>query len=175
MVYEELRALAARRLAGEPPGQTLQATALVHEAWLKVAGVTERRWNGRRHFYAAAAVAMRRILIDQARRKAAGRHGGGWVRLDLPDESELPGMPANPDRPWLAIEEALDRFAAKDPTKAELVRLRIYGGLTFAEAAKMLGLSEPTAKRYWAYARAWLWREMARANAEAEAGSQTRP
>ena len=157
LVYDELRRLAAHRLAGESPGQTLQATALVHEAWLKLTGgEVERRWNDRTHFFAAAAEAMRRILVDNARRKRCVRHGGELERVDLAaiqvsalvrDEDEL-----------LVVHEALDELAALDPRKAELVKLRFFAGLTFAEAAEILGVSEPTAKRDWAFARAWLYR-----------------
>jgi RNA polymerase sigma factor (TIGR02999 family) len=157
LVYEELRRLAAWRLAQEQPGQTLQATALVHEAWLKLAGGEgERRWNDRTHFFAAAAEAMRRILVDNARRKRCARHGGELERVDLaaiqvaapvPDEDEV-----------LAVHEALDELAALDPRKAELVKLRFFVGLNFAEAAEVLGISEVTAKRDWAFARAWLYR-----------------
>jgi RNA polymerase sigma factor (TIGR02999 family) len=161
LVYEELRRLAAWRLAQEQPGQTLQATALVHEAWLKLAGgEAERRWNDRTHFFAAAAEAMRRILVDNARRKRCARHGGELERVDLaaiqvaapvPDEDEL-----------LAVHEALDELAALDPRKAELVKLRFFVGLNFAEAAEVLGISEVTAKRDWAFARAWLYRRSRR-------------
>jgi len=157
LVYEELRRLAAWRLAQEQPGQTLQATALVHEAWLKLAGGEgERRWNDRTHFFAAAAEAMRRILVDNARRKRCARHGGELERVDLaavqvaapvPDEDEV-----------LAVHEALDELTALDPRKAELVKLRFFVGLNFAEAAEVLGVSEVTAKRDWAFARAWLYR-----------------
>ncbi|MFO1475214.1 MAG: sigma-70 family RNA polymerase sigma factor [Verrucomicrobiota bacterium] len=154
LVYEELRGLAAARMARERPGQTLQPTALVHEAWLRVAGSGNPQFEGRGHFYAAAAEAMRRILIDRARRKAAQRHGGGQQRADL-DEMEI-GMPVEDPR-LLEINEALDRFAAIDPQKAELVKLRYFVGLSIPEAAEVLGISEPTAKRWWAYARAWLF------------------
>ena len=159
LVYEELRRLAAWRLAQEQPGQTLQATALVHEAWLKLAGgEPERRWNDRTHFFAAAAEAMRRILVDNARRKRCARHGGELERVDLaaiqvaapvPDEDEV-----------LAVHEALDELAALDPRKAELVKLRFFVGLSVEEAAEVLGVSVPTVKRHWAYAKAWLYRQM---------------
>lgn len=159
LVYEELRKLAAYKMTRETPGQTLQATALVHEAWLRLGGEQQPAWNDRTHFFAAAAEAMRRILIDNARRKKALRHGGlvEWVVLD-PDSSELAaGMD---DDQLIALHEALERLAAHDAVKAELVKLRFFAGLTLPEAAETLKLSEPTAKRHWAYARAWLFREM---------------
>jgi RNA polymerase sigma factor (TIGR02999 family) len=147
-------------MAHEPPGQTLQPTALVHEAWLRLAGgESSQRWQNRAHFFAAAAEAMRRILIDNARRKHALRHGGGQERINLETaEIAAPGS----DEELLEVHEALDRFAQIDPTKAELVKLRYFVGLTIPEAAQVLGISEPTAKRWWAYARAWLYREIRR-------------
>jgi RNA polymerase sigma factor (TIGR02999 family) len=159
LVYDELRRLAARKLAGEHPGQTLQATALVHEAWLRLGGDQPIAWRNRTHYFAAAAEAMRRILIDNARRKGALRHGGQARRVDFdPDSLELAaGMN---DEQLLALHEALDALAARDAVKAELVKLRFFAGLTLPEAARTLGLSEPTAKRYWAYARAWLFRKI---------------
>jgi RNA polymerase sigma factor (TIGR02999 family) len=159
LVYEELRQLAAQKMARENPGQTLQATALVHEAWLRLGGDEQVAWQNRTHFFAAAAEAMRRILIDNARRKSALRHGGQAERVDFNlDSLELAaGME---DDQLLAVHEALDKLAAHDAVKAELVKLRFFAGLTLAEAAKALDLSEPTAKRYWAYARAWLYREI---------------
>ena len=156
-LYDELRQIAANQLARQPPGQTLQATALVHEAWLRLGG-SDQRWQNRAHFFGAAAQAMRQILIDQARRKAAVRHGGGQERVEL-NESKLIG--GAPDEQLLEINEALDRLAAHDAVKAELVKLRFFVGLPLAEAAEVLGVSEPTAKRYWTYARAWLFREIA--------------
>jgi RNA polymerase sigma factor (TIGR02999 family) len=157
LVYDELRRLAAHRLAGESPGQTLQATALVHEAWLKLAGgEAGRRWNDRNHFFAAAAEAMRRILVDNARRKRRVRHGGELERVDL-EQIQVPEPVGNEDE-LLAVHDALDELAALDPRKAELVKLRFFVGLTFAEAAEVLGVSEITAKRDWAFARAWLYR-----------------
>ena len=157
LVYDELRRLAAHRLAGESPGQTLQATALVHEAWLKLTGgETERRWNDRNHFFAAAAEAMRRILVDNARRKRCVRHGGDLERVDL-EAVQVPA-PVRDEDELLAVHDALDDLAALDPRKAELVKLRFFVGLTFAEAAEVLGISEVTAKRDWAFARAWLYR-----------------
>jgi len=157
LVYEELRKLAAQKLARESPGQTLQATALVHEAWLRLGGDDQPAWDNRGHFFAAAAEAMRRILIDNARRKRTLRHGGGAVRVNL-DALELA---ANmDDEQLLALNEALEQFAAHDARKAELVKLRFFAGLTNEQAARVLKVSEPTAKRDWAYARAWLYREM---------------
>ncbi len=154
LVYEQLRHLAARKMANEAPGQTLQPTALVHEAWLAVAGNTNAKWASRAHFFAAAAEAMRRILINNARRKRASRHGGGHQRVDL-QGLEIPAA-AKADE-ILAVDEALEKLAAHDKTKAELVKLRYFVGLSLPEAASILGISEPTAKRYWAYARAWLF------------------
>lgn len=157
LVYEELRKLAACRMANEAPGHTLQPTALVHEAWLRIGGGQNQKWDGRAHFFGAAAEAMRRILIDSARRKKALRHGAGQQRLDV-QELEI-AAPAGDDQ-LLEINEALDRFAAQDKQKAELVKLRYFVGMTLSEAAEVLGISEPTAKRWWAYARAWLYAEM---------------
>jgi RNA polymerase sigma factor (TIGR02999 family) len=156
LVYEELRRLAASKMARETPGQTLQPTALVHEAWLRLVGETAPQFNGRGHFFGAAAEAMRRILIDRARRKAAQRHGGGQERVDV-DEVEI-AAPVRDDE-LLAVNEALDKFAALDAPKAELVKLRFFAGLTIEQAAAVLGISEPTANRWWAYARAWLFEE----------------
>jgi RNA polymerase sigma factor (TIGR02999 family) len=156
LVYEELRRLAARRLAREKPGQTLQATALVNEAYMRlVGGDGGRSWDGRGHFLAAAAEAMRRILIDNARRKQCEKHGGGRRRREL-DEVEIPAGTVDAD--VLALDEALIRFAAEDPAKAELVKLRYFAGLSIDEAASVLGISAATAKRHWAYSRAWLFR-----------------
>ena len=160
LVYDELRRLAACKMAHEPPGQTLQPTALVHEAWLRLAGgESAQRWQNRAHFFAAAAEAMRRILIDNARRKHALRHGGGQERVSVETaEIAAPGS----DDELLEVHEALERFAQMDPAKAELVKLRYFVGLTIPEAAQVLGISDPTAKRWWAYARAWLYREIKR-------------
>lgn len=157
LVYDELRRQAAAQLACEAPGQTLSATALVHEAYLRlVGGDPEKDWDGRRHFFAAAAEAMRRILIDAARRKRSVRHGGGLHRRPLEeDEAEL--ATPEPDDRLLALDEALTRLTAVDPAKAELVRLRVYAGLTLEQAATTLGLSRAGAARHWAYARAWLY------------------
>ena len=160
LVYEELRKLAAQKMAHEAPGQTLQATALVHEAWLRLGGDDQPEWQNRAHFFAAAAEAMRRILIDNARRKNYLRHGGGAERVSL-DGLELAAR--MDDDQLLALHEALDRLAAHDAVKAELVKLRFFAGLTLEQAAEVLGFSAPTAKRHWAYARAWLYREIQRA------------
>jgi RNA polymerase sigma factor (TIGR02999 family) len=157
LVYEELRKLAAAKMANESPNQTLQPTALVHEAWLRLTGNENVKWDGRAHFFGAAAEAMRRILIDNARRKQARRHGGGQQRLDIADmEIAAPGK----DDELLAMDEALAKFATVDKPKAELVKLRYFAGLTVEEAAQILGVSSPTAKRWWAYARAWLFEEI---------------
>src|SRR5207253_973241 len=159
LVYDELRKLAAWKMSHEPPGQTLQPTALVHEAWLRLTGKENPQWNNRAHFFGAAAEAMRRILIENARRKMARRHGGDQVRLDVDDlEIALPGA----DDQMLAINDALEKLAALDQPKAELVKLRYFAGLTIEQAAQVLGISEATAKRWWSYARAWLYREVNR-------------
>ena len=158
LVYDELRRLAAHRLAGENNQHTLQPTALVHEAWLKISGDERRDWNGRQHFFAAAAEAMRRILVDRARRRLAAKRGAGEVCLDA-DELDIPA-PA-PDDQLLAVNESLEKFALLDARKAELVKLRYFVGMTFEEAAEALGIAVPTAKQWWAYARAWLRVEIA--------------
>jgi RNA polymerase sigma factor (TIGR02999 family) len=155
LVYAELRRLAAHKMANENPGQTLQPTALVHEAWLKLG--ENRQWQNRNHFFAAAAEAMRRILTDNARRKLRVRHGGGQQRVNLEDCATA--IDSAPDH-ILAISDALEKFAQLDPQRAELVKLRYFVGLTFAEAAEVLGIAEPTAKRYWSFARAWLYEEI---------------
>jgi len=157
LVYEELRKLAAQKMAHEQPGQTLQATALVHEAWLRLGGDDQPEWQNRAHFFAAAAEAMCRILIENARRKKFLRHGGGVERVPL-DGLELAG--SMEDDQLLALHDALNLLAGHDAQKAELVKLRFFAGLTNAQAAEVLGVSEPTVKRHWAYARAWLFREM---------------
>jgi len=157
LVYEELRRVAAAKMALEAPGQTLQPTALVHEAWIRLAGDERRRWNDRTHFFATAAEAMRRILVDNARRKRAVRHGGGQQRVAMPEFG--PVVLENHDK-LLAVNEALEKFAALEPQKAELVKLRFFVGMTTPEAADVLGLSVATASRHWAYARAWLAREI---------------
>ena len=161
LVYDELRRLAAHRLAGERNSHTLQPTALVHEAWLKISGDDERTWQGRQHFFAAAAEAMRRILVDRARRRQAAKRGGGAEPMDA-DELDLPAPAA--DDQLLAVNEALAKFATVDARKAELVKLRYFVGLTFEEAAGVLGIAVPTAKQWWAYARAWLRVEIAGAD-----------
>jgi RNA polymerase sigma factor (TIGR02999 family) len=157
LVYEELRKLAASKMAREAPGQTLQPTALVHEAWLKLAGNEEAQFANRAHFFAAAAEAMRRILVDIARRKAAQRHGGGQAHLDI-QEVEI-AAPVDGGQ-LLAVNEALDKLAALDKPKADLVKLRYFIGMSIEEAATVLGISEATAKRWWAFARAWLYAEI---------------
>jgi RNA polymerase sigma factor (TIGR02999 family) len=159
LVYDELRRLAAHRLASEGPSATLQPTALVHEAWLKISANEQRAWNGREHFFAAAAEAMRRILVDRARRRLAAKRGAGEACLDA-DDFEIPA-PA-PDDQLLAVNEALTKFAEMDPRKAELVKLRYFVGMTFEEAAQALNIAVPTAKQWWAYARAWLRVEITR-------------
>jgi RNA polymerase sigma factor (TIGR02999 family) len=161
LVYEELRKLAAVRMAQEPAGHTLQATALVHEAWLRLTGEQEQKWDGRGHFFGAAAEAMRRILIDNARRKRAARHGGGQARVDI-DDVELSAAAAKDDE-LLAVHDALEKLAAEDEPMAELVKLRCFVGLTNKESAEILGVSEPTVERWWAFARAWLYREIRQA------------
>jgi RNA polymerase sigma factor (TIGR02999 family) len=159
LVYHELRRLAAHKLVGEKPGQTLQPTALVHEAWLRLTGDESVQWDGRAHFFGAAAEATRRILIENARRKHAARHGGGLERVSFTD---VDVATTSPDDQLLAVNEALATFAAVDPAKADLVKLRYFVGMTIDEAATALGISAPTAKRHWAYARAWLHREISR-------------
>jgi RNA polymerase sigma factor (TIGR02999 family) len=158
LVYEELRRLAAEKLAHERPGQTLEATALVHEAYLRLVDVEKiQSWDNRGHFFAAAAEAMRRILIDQARRKQSRKRGGGLRRVELDVGALLatPGVDAGED--LLALDEALRQFESEDPVKARLVKLRYFAGLSLADAAAALGLSTATAKRHWIYARSWLY------------------
>jgi RNA polymerase sigma factor (TIGR02999 family) len=157
LVYEELRRLAAVKMASENPGQTLQPTALVHEAWLRLTNDEKRKWNDRTHFFAAAAESMRRILVDKARRKRTERHGGAHQRVEMPEIGSA--VMDNDDR-VLVVNEALEKFAALDPQKAELVKLRYFVGMTIEQAAEALGLSERTAKRHWAFARAWLHEEI---------------
>lgn len=157
MVYQELRRLAAHKMASEPAGHTLQATALVHEAWLKLVDSPAQSWQNRAHFFGAAAEAMRRILIDSARRKRRQRRGSGAEHLDA-ENIEIAGP--MPDDQLLALNDALDRFAALEPQQAELVKLRYFVGLKIEEAAEVLGISVATAKRWWAYARAWLFNEI---------------
>jgi RNA polymerase sigma factor (TIGR02999 family) len=158
LIYEELRRLAAHRLAKEKPGQTLQATALVHEAYVRmVSGPSNQHWNGRGHFFAAAAEAMRRILIEQARRKNRVRHGGELRRLDF--ESDLQ-VSDEPGENLLALDEALQCLAIEDRQAAEVVKLRYFAGLSIKETASALGISVRTVNRDWAYARAWLFRRL---------------
>jgi RNA polymerase sigma factor (TIGR02999 family) len=158
LVYAELRQLAAARMAAEQPGQTLQATALVHEAYLRLVGDGRARdWNGRGHFFAAAAEAMRRILVEQARRKQAAKHGGGRQRLDL---HEVPARVDEPADQLLDLDRALARLWAADPLAARLVELRYFAGLTMEQAADALGLPLRTAERNWTFARTWLHREL---------------
>jgi RNA polymerase sigma factor (TIGR02999 family) len=158
LVYEELRKLAAARMAEEKPGQTLQATALVHEAYVRLVGSDQGQpWNGRGHFFAAAAEAMRRILVDQARRKGRVKRGGDLRRVDL--AAQEPAS-ESPEVDLLALDEALTLLAAEHPEKAELVKLRFFAGMTIAEAAGALGVSTATAERHWRYARAWLARRL---------------
>lgn len=159
LVYGELRKLAAAKMAKEPAGSTLQPTALVHEAWLRLSGGENQRWEGRAHFFAAAAQAMRRILIDKARRRRAVRHGGDQQRVDFDD---LDVACRTPDDQLLAVDEALDRLAVEHPRQAELVKLRYFVGLTLPEAAEVLGICVDTAKDDSALARAWLFRELAK-------------
>ena len=154
LVYDELRKLAAAKLANEAPGQTLQATALVHEAWLKLAGSNQPPWRGRAHFFGAAAEAMRRILIDKSRRKASQKHGADRLREELHDSIQVRAPAAE----ILAVHDALDALAMEDPTAAEVVKLRYFVGMTIAEIADALNLSPRTADRHWAFARAWLKR-----------------
>ena len=162
LVYEELRKLAAHRLAHEKPGQTLQATALVHEAYLKLVGsdldtVNRQSFGGRGHFFAAAAEAIRRILVDNARRKGRPKHGGDRRRVDL--DADCVYAPGRADR-LLALDEALGKLSAEAPAKAELVKLRYFSGLSLVDAAQVMGISRATADRYWAYAKAFLYSDM---------------
>jgi RNA polymerase sigma factor (TIGR02999 family) len=158
LVYDELRKLAAARMADESPGHTLQPTALVHEVWLRLAGNDANvQFANRAHFFAAAADAMRRILIDRARRKSAGKRGGGWERINL-DNVEI-AIDADDDT-LLLVNEALDKLAREEPGAAEIVKLRFFAGLTLEECGQLLGFTERTAKRHWAFARAWLFDAM---------------
>src|SRR5262245_44983439 len=158
LVYDELRKLAAAKLAHENPGQTLQATALVHEVYVRLVGAqSPQQWNSRGHFFAAAAEAMRRILVEQARRKQRIKHGGDQHRIDLNSACAATG---GPSLDLLALDEAVNRLAAADPIKAELVKLRYFAGLTMPQAAEALGISLATAERYWSFARSWLYTEL---------------
>lgn len=160
LVYEELRILAAQKLSHERPGQTLQATALVHEAYIRLVGDESQKWGHSGHFFTAAAEAMRRILVENARRKQRLKHGGGHRRIGL--DADLPVVETSND--LIALDEALAKFSEKDKVKADLVKLRFFAGLTGQQAAKVLGISQNTADRYWAYARSWLHLEITRAD-----------
>jgi RNA polymerase sigma factor (TIGR02999 family) len=154
IVYEELRLLAAQMLSRERSGQTLQATALVHEAYVRLVGSQDPGWEGRRHFFAAAAEAMRRILVDSARRKASARHGGNHMRIDLPDIAQS----SHGDRiDLLALDEALEKLQQEHPDQAEIVKLRFFAGLSLEQTAAAIGMSRATVQRNWVYARAWLF------------------
>jgi RNA polymerase sigma factor (TIGR02999 family) len=157
LVYNELRKLAAHKMAAEAPGQTLQPTALVHEAWLRLTGNEGARFDNRAHFITAAAEAMRRILIERARRKNRLRRGGNWQRVDL---DHVTVAIEDPDETVLAVHEALDKLAARDPVKAEIVKLRYFIGMSHEEIATALGVAEPTVRRHWAYAKSWLYAEL---------------
>jgi RNA polymerase sigma factor (TIGR02999 family) len=159
LVYAELRRLAAQKLTREAPGQTLQATALVHEAYLRLVGSEDPGWNGRGHFFAAAAEAMRRILVEKARRERRLRHGGGAHRVDLSEVDVIAGVQSED---LMALDEALERLARTDPDAAQLVKLRYFAGLTMAQAAESLGIPLRTAERNWTYARTWLHRQVTR-------------
>ena len=162
LVYEELRKLAAAKLAQEKPGQTLQATALVHEAYLRlVDGERGLHWNNRAHFFRAAAQAMRRILVDRAREKQSLKRGGAWKQVELDSQAAVADEPADD---VTAVHEALERLARHDPVKAELVQLRYFAGLSVEEAADLLGISRATADRYWRYAKTWLYCALTRQN-----------
>ncbi len=157
LVYQELRCLAVQKMSQEPPGQTLQATALVHEAYIKLVGAEAQNFSGRTHFFAAAAEAMRRILIDNARRKQRIKHGGGQQKINLNDTEIAIEAPSDD---LIALDEALEKLATMDKVKSDLVKLRYFAGLTLEQAAGLLNLPERTAKRYWAHARAWLYRQV---------------
>ena len=157
LVYEELRILAAQRLSHEKPGQTLQATALVHEAYVRLVGGGSQDWNGRGHFFSAAAEAMRRILIDNARRKRSRKHGGKHKRVNIEDEGLAITIPSDD---LIALDEALKKLAAEDPQKADLVKLRYFAGLSIDQTAEILGISRATAIRQWSFARVWLFHEI---------------
>ena len=157
LVYEELRKLAVHRMANEAPGQTLQPTALVHEAWLRLGGDAQAAWQNRAHFFGAAAEAMRRILIERARKKARVRHGGTLERVDL---EHVTVASQDSDEIVLLIHDALDKLATESPHNAEIVKLRYFVGMSHAEIAEALGIAEPTVRRHWAYARSWLHAEL---------------
>ena len=157
LVYEELRLLAAQKLSHEPPGQTLQATALVHEAYLRLVGDESQGWNSRGHFFVAAAEAMRRILVERARSRRCAKHGGDLQRVDLSEACVASGDPRDD---LLALDGALDRLGREDPSLAELVKLRYFAGLTLSQIAEIMGVTRRTVDRHWALGRAWLYREM---------------
>jgi len=159
LVYEELRRLAAAKMADQPTAHTLQPTALVHEAYLRLVGSRQKQWQNSRHFFGAAAEAMRHILVDWARKKGRLKRGGDWQHIDLQDVQLA--AEATPDS-ILALNEALEELALEDPSKAELVQLRFFGGLSLAQSAEAMGLSAATAKRYLAFSRAWLFRRLTR-------------
>jgi RNA polymerase sigma factor (TIGR02999 family) len=161
LVYEELRLLAAQKLSHEPPGQTLQATALVHEAYIRLVGDEPQSWQNRGHFFAAAAEAMRRILVENARQKGRIKHGGGLHRVEL-GESAVVTPDDHVPEDLVALDEALAKFAQKDKLRADLVKLRYFAGLTIPQAAEALGISHATAERHWVYARCWLRVEVQR-------------
>lgn len=160
LVYDDLRKLAAHRLARLAPGQTLQPTALVHEAWLRMVGEEQRTWENRVHFFAAAAEVMRRVLVDHVRRRIRLKRGGGQVRIDIDAVEDMELASATCDEKVLLIDDALNRLQAEDPRKARVVILKFFGGLTDREAALNLGVTERTVERHWAYARAWLLRSI---------------
>lgn len=157
LVYNDLRRMAAARMANEAQGHTLQPTALVHEAWMRIFGKGARRWQNRGHFFGEAAEAMRRILIERARRKSRLKHGHGWVRLDI---DEVPLASATPDEKVLLINEALEHLEAEDPARAKVVVMKFFGGLTNQEVANILGVTERTVERQWAFAKAWLFQSI---------------
>jgi RNA polymerase sigma factor (TIGR02999 family) len=165
LVYDQLRHLAAAKMAKEPPGQTLQPTALVHEAWLRLVGAGTGHWNSRGHFFGAAAEAMRRILIDRARKRQRKRHGHGLVRIDL---SQLDVAITTDDELLLLMNEALEKLEAEAPDRAQLVKLRFFTGLSITEAAEAMGIAPATANRHWAFSRAWLLSELQSSGVTAE-------
>jgi RNA polymerase sigma factor (TIGR02999 family) len=168
LVYDELRKLAAHMMAREAAGQTLQPTALVHEAWLRLVTEKDRTFRNRAHFFNTAAEAMRRILIDRARRRQCIRHGGGQLRVEMSEMEDLAIASPESDERLLQVHEALDRLAVEDSVKAEVVKLRFFIGMSDAEAAETLGLSERTVKRYWAYSKAWLFQCLADAEGKSQ-------
>jgi len=159
LIYDELRLLAAQKLAREKPGQTLEGTALVHEAYIRLVGTEDRRWDNKGHFFKAAAEAMRRILIENARRKKSTKHGGDHKKMDLNEAILVIGDRVPPER-MIALDEALEKLSKREKIKADVVKLRYFAGLTSEQAAEILKISPTTAKRYWTYSRAWLLREI---------------